>query len=150
MHLFFQQQTFTELLICVTSLFEALMLSHCSCVQLCDPMDCSLPGSSVHGFLQASILGRVAMPSCRGSSQPRHLEPLSLISPALAGGFFITSATWKAQQRKKLWQLFGNKQFIFSGIILGWILMKMSFTKCCVSTNMWFSLDFWKIEDVCG
>ena len=42
-----------------------------SCLTLCDPMDCSLPGSSVHGILQASILEWVAMPSSRGSSQPR-------------------------------------------------------------------------------
>ena len=35
---------------------------------LCDPMDCSLPGSSVHGILQARILEGVAMPLSRGSS----------------------------------------------------------------------------------
>ena len=38
---------------------------------LCDLMDCSLSGSSVHGILQARILEWVAMPSSRGSSQPR-------------------------------------------------------------------------------
>ena len=38
---------------------------------LCDPMDCSLLGSSVHGILQARILEWVAMPSSRGSSGPR-------------------------------------------------------------------------------
>ena len=38
---------------------------------LCNPMDCSPPGSSVHGILQAGILEWVAMPSSRGSSQPR-------------------------------------------------------------------------------
>ena len=41
-----------------------------SCLTLCSAMDCSLPGSSVHGILQARILGWVAMPSSRGSSQP--------------------------------------------------------------------------------
>ena len=41
------------------------------CLTHCDPMDCSLPGSSVHGILQARILEWVAMPSSRGSSQPR-------------------------------------------------------------------------------
>ena len=41
------------------------------CPTLCDPIDCSLLGSSVHGILQARILERVAMPSSRGSSQPR-------------------------------------------------------------------------------
>ena len=39
-----------------------------SCLTLCDPMDCSLPGSSVLGILQARILKWVAMPSSRGSS----------------------------------------------------------------------------------
>ena len=38
---------------------------------LCDPMDHSPPGSSVHGILQAKILEWVAMPSSKGSSQPR-------------------------------------------------------------------------------
>ena len=42
-----------------------------SCPTLCDPMDCSLPGYSVHGILQARILEWVVMPSSRGSSQPR-------------------------------------------------------------------------------
>ena len=37
---------------------------------LCDPMDCSSPGSSVHGILQARILEWVAIPSSSGSSQP--------------------------------------------------------------------------------
>ena len=40
-------------------------------VTLCDPVDCSLPGSSVHGISQAGILEWVAMPSSRGYSQPR-------------------------------------------------------------------------------
>ena len=42
-----------------------------SCLTLCDPRDCSLPGSSVHGILQARILEWVAMLSFRDSSQPR-------------------------------------------------------------------------------
>ena len=41
------------------------------CLTLCDPMDCSLPGSSVGGILQARILEWVAMPSSRESSQPK-------------------------------------------------------------------------------
>ena len=41
------------------------------CLTLCDPMDCSLPGSSVHGILQARKLEWVAIPSSSGSSQPR-------------------------------------------------------------------------------
>ena len=41
-----------------------------TCQTVCDLMDCSLPGSSVHGILQARILEWVAMPSSRGSSPP--------------------------------------------------------------------------------
>ena len=54
-----------------------------SCLILCDPIDCSPPGSSVHGILQARILESVAMPSSRGSSQPRdgvHVSYISCIS----------------------------------------------------------------------
>ena len=41
------------------------------CSTLCDPMDCSPPGFSVHEILQARILAWVAVPFCRGSSRPR-------------------------------------------------------------------------------
>ena len=64
-----------------------------SCPTLCSAMDCSLPGSSVHGILQARILEWVSMSSSRGSSRPRDQrdQTASLTSPALAGGFFTTS-----------------------------------------------------------
>ena len=42
-----------------------------SCPTLCNPMDCSLPGSSVHGIFQARILEWVAISFSRGSSQTR-------------------------------------------------------------------------------
>ena len=72
---------------------EALALQLCmclviqSCSTLCDPMDCSLPGSSVHGILHVRILEWVAMPFSKGSSQPR----------SLAGRFFTTWAAREAQ-----------------------------------------------------
>ena len=47
-----------------------LCLGAQSCPILCDPMDCSLPGCSVHGILQARLLEWVAMPSSSGSSHP--------------------------------------------------------------------------------
>ena len=62
------------------------------CPTLCDLMDCSPPGSSVHGILQARILESVAMTSSKGSFQPR-VEPRSLMSSAVAGRFFTASAT---------------------------------------------------------
>ena len=66
------------------------------CLILFDPMDYSLPGSSLYGIFQARILEWVAISSFRGSSQPR-FEPVSLVSPALAGRFFTTSTTWEAR-----------------------------------------------------
>ena len=56
------------------------VLSHFSRVWLCDSMDCSLQGSSVHGILQARILEWVAIPSSRGSSQPRDQSHISFLS----------------------------------------------------------------------
>ena len=53
-------------------------------VSLCDPTDCSLPGSSVHGILQARVLEWVAMPFSKGSSQPRDQTQVS----CFAGRFF--------------------------------------------------------------
>ena len=51
-----------------------------SCLTLCDPMDCSLPGSFVRRILQARILEWVAMPSSRGYSQPRDRTCVSYVS----------------------------------------------------------------------
>ena len=65
-----------------------------SVVRLCDPMDCSLPGSSVHGILQARILEQITISFSRGSSQPRD-GTMPLFYPALTRGFFTTSGTWK-------------------------------------------------------
>jgi len=55
-----------------------------SCLALFDPMDCSLPGSFVHGILQARILEWVVIPFSRGSSQPRDQTRVS----CTAGRFF--------------------------------------------------------------
>ena len=65
-----------------------------SCLTLCDPMDCSPPDSSVPGILQAGILEWVAMPSSRGSSQPRD-RGVSHVS-CTGGQVLTTSATWEA------------------------------------------------------
>ena len=69
---------------------KLLLLVSCSIISVsCDPRDCSLPGSSVHGISQTRILQWAAMPSSRGSPH-LGIEPVSLTSPALAGGFFPT------------------------------------------------------------
>ena len=62
-----------------------------SCLTLCDPMDCSLPGSLVHGIFQARVLEWVAISFSSGSSQPRDWTWVSL--PAgrhfYLGGSFV-------------------------------------------------------------
>ena len=51
-----------------------------SCLTLCDPMDCSPPGSPVHGILQARILERVAISLSRRSFQPRDQTQVSFFT----------------------------------------------------------------------
>ena len=67
------------------------------CPTLCDPIDCSLPGSSVHGILQARILEWVAISFSRGSSQSRDWTQVSHI----VGGFFTIWATREAPRVKQ-------------------------------------------------
>ena len=66
-----------------------------SCPTLCDPLDCSLPGPSIHGFLQTRTLEWVAMPSSRGSSRPRDRTRISHVS-CVGRRFFTTLAIWEA------------------------------------------------------
>ena len=72
------------------------MLVAQSCLTLFNPMDCSPPGSSAHGILQARILGWVATPFSRGLSQPRDRTPVSCI----ASRFFSVWATREALQQQ--------------------------------------------------
>ena len=51
-----------------------------SCPTLCDPMECSLSGSSVHGIFQARVLEWIAISFSRGSSQPRNQSQVSRIA----------------------------------------------------------------------
>ena len=64
-----------------------------SCPTLCDPVDCSPPGSSVHGILQARVLEWVAISFSRGSSRPRNWTWVSRIE----GRRFALWATREAQ-----------------------------------------------------
>ena len=63
------------------------------CPIRCEPVDYSLPGSSVHRISQARVLEWVAISYSKGSSNPE-IELVSLASPALAGEFFMNAATW--------------------------------------------------------
>ena len=81
---------------CLLSLWCYLIMILCAqslqpCLTLWDPMDCSLPGSSVYGIFQARILEQVVIPFFRGSSQPRDQTHMSRI----AEGFFTAEPPGK-------------------------------------------------------
>ena len=61
-----------------------------SCLTLYDPMDCNLPGSSVHEILLARILESIAISSSKGSSPPRDQTRVSQVS-CIGSGFLTTS-----------------------------------------------------------
>ena len=63
------------------------------CLTLCDPVDCSPPGSSVQGFSRQENWRGLPCPPPGDLPDPE-TEPTSLTSPALAGRFFTTSVTW--------------------------------------------------------
>ena len=85
---------------------ERLSLSHiyngilCVCAQLCltlcNPKDCSPPGSSVHGIFQARILEQLAISSFRGSSQSRDQIHVSCIS-YIGRWILYHRVTWEDQ-----------------------------------------------------
>ena len=79
---------------CVCSYYNYLMCMYIiaqSCLTLCDPTDCSPPGSSVQGILQARILEWVAMPSSRGYFPLKDQTHVSCISCI---GRLYHCATW--------------------------------------------------------
>ena len=104
-----------------------------SCLTLCDPMDYNLPGSSVHGILQARILEWVAISSSRGSSWPRDRTWVSCI----AGGFPTAEPLRKVSLLKR-----EGKENVH-------MLMKSSSSKWRLVLNIWsrkWRYDkFWRI-----
>ena len=75
----------------------------CVCAQscLCDPTDCSPPGSSVHGFSRQEHCNGQPLPILGGLPDPG-VEPTSPASPALAGRCFTTTVIWKVQKERTL------------------------------------------------
>ena len=64
------------------------------CSTLCNPMNCSLPGSTSTGFSRQEYWSGLPCP-LPGKLPGRGIEPVSLMSSTVAGGFFTTSA-WEA------------------------------------------------------
>ena len=81
---------------CVCMYIYIYILTYIYIYTLFDPVDCSQSGFSVHRISQAVIHEGLPFPTPWDPPTPG-LKPMSLVSAALAGGFFfITSATWKA------------------------------------------------------
>ena len=77
----------------------------CSIVfNFCDPMDYSLPGSSVHGIFQAGILEWIAISSFRGSSHPR-IEPACIF--CIGKWILYHWVTWKGDRHER-WRILKN------------------------------------------
>ena len=76
---------------------KGISLQSQSCPTLCNPMDGSLPGFSIHGIFQARILKWVAISSSMGSSWLRDQTCISCIS-CIAGRFFTSWATRETQE----------------------------------------------------
>ena len=71
------------------------------CPILCDPLDYSLPGSSIYGIFQAGIQGWVAISSSRGSSRPRDRICISYITH-IADRFFTAEPMGKALSQEQV------------------------------------------------
>ena len=84
-----------------------------SCLTLCKPMECSLPGSSVHGILQARILEWVAISSSRGSFQLRDQTRISCIGRQIL-------YHWVTQEAGFLRYLFWKTRIINYTYLLGY------------------------------
>ena len=77
--------------------FQKKVLATQLCLTLCDPTECNLLVSSVHGVLQARILEGVATPFSRESFQSKYQTRVSCIT----GGFFTIWTTKEALQKKE-------------------------------------------------
>ena len=129
-----------------TSLVIRTGLSECcmhakmlqSCLTLCKLVDCSPPGSSVPGILQARILEWIAMPLSMDLPN-QGIKLASLMYPALAGGLFTTSTTWKAQE---------SVQFS-SSLVSDSVTQRTAVHQASLSvTNSWSLLRLMSIESV--
>ena len=109
------------------------------CLTLCDPMDCSPPGSFVHGILQAWILEWDAISSSRGFSPPRDGAQVSYI----AGGFFTV---WAIREALNKLGNFQKLNYAFPKIFQ--IFLKPTWVSFYNQENMLLcqSLSFWVVN----
>ena len=114
-----------------------------SCPILCNPMDCSPPGSSVHGILQARVLEWVAISSSRGSSWPRDQTCVSCIS-CTGRRILYPQGTWNRvadKRRNSLKILFFSEKLIVLWILFlcffSWKWNFFFFNKTWIKVSSW-------------
>ena len=93
------RDSYTRMSVCLCPSFTGVML--CAVlirIRLCNPMDCSSPGTSVHGIFQARLLEWIPISYPRGSSQPRHQTLVSCVS-CIGRQILYHSTTWEALAR---------------------------------------------------
>ena len=78
-----------------TIVFESESEVAQSCPTLCDPVDCSPPGSSIHGILQAQILEWGAIAFSRGSSRPLSVYQFELNMPNFSRQALFSQDKWQ-------------------------------------------------------
>ena len=105
-----------------------------SCPALCDPMDCGLPGSSIHGIFQARVLEWVAISFSRGSSQPRDQTQVS----CTAGWHFTSELLRKS--------ILKNRDIILPTKIC--IVKAMVFSVIMYGCESWTvkKAEYWRID----
>ena len=124
------------------------------CLTLWDPMDCSLPGFSVHGSLQARILEWIAFPLSRGSSQSWDRTQVS----HNAGRFFTSWATreaqeyWSGQPIPLQWSSRSRNQTrvscIAGRLITNWAIQEAQLVSDWLNLNS-FSRSFIRLQSIC-
>ena len=121
-----------------------------SCLTLCNPVDCSMPGSSVHGILQARILKWVAVPSSKGSSWPRDWTRFSNVS------FIYDLCQDESENRNLLWniQKHFNLSFYFAStskqqLDLFWkdqeYVLRVSMFSDCITVEVFVLIIRWRL-----
>ena len=104
-----------------------------SCLTLCNSVDCSLPGSSVHGIPQARILEWVAISSSRGSSWPRDWTFVSCI-----GRWILYHWATRKAHRNAILKIYNRMLSPFS--VLSKLISSISIY---LRTFLWWRLLFW-------
>ena len=134
---------FQSLLLSFLLSTHACMLSLQSCLTLSDPMDCSLPGCSVHGILQARILEWAAMPSSRGSFPPRDQTQVSRHC-CTAGGLFTTEPPGKPRSTGVDSLSLLHADLLDPGIELGYPALQAD-SYCWVTREALFCVNYSKV-----